>query len=149
MKRRVAFIVLVSFFLAFPARADMKLFPMWKRMHCGSEQFACYDFETAKKILKLDLDLQLKLDKLDICLKDKSDLETARERLEAANEVLSKINLSLETRLKEKQEVLEKNTLELAKAENRSIWNNLHWVAIIVVVVASGAFIGGYYLGSN
>ena len=60
-------LLLVILVWAAPAKADMKLFPKWERMYCGSdrtEQFACYTFSDARNIVKIDLDLQLKLKKL-------------------------------------------------------------------------------------
>lgn len=149
MRQRIAVAILTSFFLSLPAQAEMKLFPMWEQKKCPSETFACYNFDTTKKILKIDLDLQLKLDKLDACLKDKTDLQLSFDKLKESNEKLTGINTDLETRLKEKQVVLEENTLALVKSEGSSVWNNLHWIVIIVVVAAGGAFAGGYYLGSR
>jgi hypothetical protein len=76
-------------------------------------------------------------------------MQAAYGKLKEANTTLSTMNSNLETRLKEKQVVLEANTLALAKAEGQSVWNNLPWIIVAVVVVGAGAFVGGYYLGSR
>jgi hypothetical protein len=149
MNRHVVFIILLALFVGTPAQAELKLFPMWEKMQCPTETFACYDFETTKKILKIDLDLQLKLDTLESVSKSLADMKAAYEKIQAAKKLLEDTNASQEIRLKEKQGVLEENTLALVKSEGRSVWNNLHWITIVVVVVAGGAFAGGYYLGSR
>jgi hypothetical protein len=149
MKRSAATVVLLTFFWAIPAQAELKLFPLWEKKQCPTETFACYDFETTKKILKIDLDLQLKLETLESTSKNLEDMKAAYGKLQEANTVLTDTNVLLDARLKEKHGVLEENTLALVKSEGRSVWNNLHWITTVVVVVAGGAFVGGYYLGSR
>jgi hypothetical protein len=150
MRQRVSLIVLAAFLYALPVRAEMKLFPMWEQKKCPEETFACYDFETSKKILKLDLDLQLKLDKLGVCVKDRLDLQTANKKLTDANKLLESNAVQFDERLKEKDETLVKNTNLMIKYQSRDVFGGaLPWVIVIVVVVAAGGFAGGYYLGSR
>jgi hypothetical protein len=135
----------------------MKLFPPWTRMkNCVAttedlpDLHACYDFEQSKTILKLDLDLQLKLGKLDSCLKDKVDFKLALKKLEDANTLLHGNIGRLEIRLQEKDQVLTDNTHLMVKYQKRDVFGGaLPWVIAVVVVVAGAAFAGGYYLGSR
>ena len=117
---------------------------------CGDAEFACYDFDTAKKILKLDIDLQSKLGKLDTCLKDKVDLQLAIKKLGEASTLLQGNIERLETRLKEKDVVLTENTNLMVKYQARDVFGGaLPWVITAVVVMAAAGFVGGYYIGTR
>lgn len=141
---------LVVFFLSVTVPAELKLFPMWELRTCGSDRLACYDFDTAKKILTLDINLQSKLGELDVCLKDKIDLQLAVKKLDDANTLLHGNVTGLEMRLKEKDGVLTDNTNRMIKYQARDVFGGaLPWVITVVVVVAAGAFVGGYYVGSR
>lgn len=138
------------FLLSMVVPAELKLFPMWERKQCGDTEFACYDFETSKKILKLDIDLQSKLGKLDICLKDKVDLELSIKKLGDASTLLQGNIERLETRLKEKNKVLTDNTNLMVKYQARDVFGGaLPWVITAVVVMAAAGFVGGYYIGTR
>ena len=153
MRRQlIALVSLVVFFWAHVAQAEMKLFPMWERMNCGSDptqQFACYDFETAKSIIKIDLDLQLQLKEFDALKIKYKDLDTAYTKLDQANTLLKGNAERLELRLKEKHQVLEETTVELKKAEARSVWNYLPWIITGVVLLTGAGFGVGFYLGTR
>lgn len=149
MLRRIIAVTLAATLMATPAYAGMKLFPIWERMNCGGQQFACYDFETAKQIFNIDLELQYEMERLEKLERNLYDLDNAYATLEESNEILTLINENLEIRLEEKHAILEENTLALMKSENKSVWNNVHWIATAVVLVSAGAFIGGYYVGNR
>ena len=141
---------LFVFLFSVLAPAELKLFPMWERKQCGDAEFACYDFDTAKKILKLDIDLQSKLGKLDTCLKDKVDLQLAIKKLGEASTLLQGNIERLETRLKEKDVVLTENTNLMVKYQARDVFGGaLPWVITAVVVMAAAGFVGGYYIGTR
>ena len=141
---------LAVFFLSSVVPAELKLFPMWERKQCGSEEFACYDFDTAKKILKLDIDLQLKLDKLETCAKDVTDLKLSVKKLNDANTLLYGNIDRLNIRLTEKDKVLIDNTNLMARYQARDVFGGaLPWAIAIVIIVAGASFAGGYYLGSR
>ena len=146
----------IVFLLSAAVPAELKLFPMWQRMHCGcaateeTDQFACYDFTTAQMILNLDIDLQLKLDKLESCLKDKIDLKLSVSKLNDASALLLGNISRYKLRLKEKDKVLVDNTNLMTKYQARDVFGGaLPWVIAVVAVVAAGAFAGGYYIGSR
>lgn len=138
-----------TFLWAAVAPAELKLFPLWEQKKCEGETFACYTFEQSKEILKIDLDLQFKLKAFD-ALKDKyNNLEHAYTNLRQANGLYEGIIQRLETRVQEKQEVLEDTTVKLAKAEKHHVLNYLPWI-ITGIVVLTGTGVGvGFYLGTR
>lgn len=142
---------LLIFLTAAVAPAELKIFPVWERLQCGSpaQEYACYDFEQAKGILKLDLDLQLKFQEFDALKLKHADLNTAYEKLDKANTLLGQAIERLEQRNQEKQAVLEKTTVELKKAEQRSVWNYLPWIITGCVVFSAAAFGVGFYIGTR
>lgn len=138
---------LVVFFMSVVVSAELKLFPMWELKTCGSERLACYDFDTAKKILVLDINLQSKLGELSVCLKDKVDLQQAIKKLNDANTLLHGNVTRLELRLGEKNSVLTNNTNQMLRYQARDIFGGaLPWVITAVVVFAAAGFVGGYYV---
>ena len=140
---------LVVFLYSALVPAELKLFPMWERMRCPDKEYACYTFEQTKSILKLDLNLQLKLEELDKCLETKLDLELSIQKLQAASDKDAETIAILNTRLAEKQDVLTETTEKLVKAESRSIWNYLPWVIGGALLATAVAFGGGWYVGSR
>lgn len=149
-KKRLAVSSFILILLsATAAPAEMKVFPMWERMQCGAEEFACYNFTQAQSIVKLDLDVQLKFKELDVLKLKFDDLNLAYEKLDKANTLLGQAIDRLEQRNQEKQAVLEKTTVELKKAEARSVWNYLPWIITGCVVVAGAAFGVGFYVGTR
>lgn len=140
----------IVFFLSSTVPAELKLFPMWQRMQCGEAEFACYNFTEAQKILNLDIDLQLKLDKLETCTKNVTDLKLSVEKLNDASALLLGNISRYKLRLKEKDKVLVSNTNLMTKYQARDVFGGaLPWVIAVVAVVAAGAFAGGYYVGSR
>jgi hypothetical protein len=131
------------------AAAELKYFPMWERLTCGDAQFACYDFEKSKLILKVDLDVQKMAAELDAANEKSTKLEEARKNLHEAVQIKDAEIVRLNVRLKEKHEVLEKTTLELKKAESNHVVTWLPWIGLVVLVVGGAAFGGGYYLADK
>ncbi len=141
---------LTVFFISTIVPAEMKLFPMWERMQCGETEFACYNFDTAQKILKLDIDMQSKLGRLETCTKNIIDLTLANIKLNNANTLLHGNIDRLNVRLKEKDEVLTTNTNQMVLANSRDVFGGaLPWVIGALLLVAAAAFTGGYYTGSR
>jgi len=149
VKRFIAVLLLCCFPAAVSADG-LKLFPMWEQKKCPTETFACYTFDQAKDILKIDLELQLKLEQCAACQVDKLALTEANQKLEEAAKLLEENNKILDTRLTEKQKSVEDLALTVAKMENRDVFGKaLPWVIVVIVVVAAGTFVGGYYLGNR
>lgn len=150
MKRLL--LVLPFLFVTLVAAADdgkLKLFPLWELKQCPTETYACYNFETSKQILKIDLDLQLKLEKCTVCEQDKVDLTTAVEKLKLASLEDKKSIDGLNLRLTEKQGALEKTTLELKEAEEHTVWKYLPWFIAGAAVLTAGAFVAGWYTSTK
>jgi len=138
--------------ISFMSSADdgkLKLFPIWELKQCPTETFACYDFETSKQILKIDLELQLKLEKCDVCEQNKADLLLAVDKLKLASAEDAKIIDGLNIRLTEKQTKLEETTLELKKAEEHTVWKYLPWFITGAAVLTAGGFVAGWYLSTR
>lgn len=146
MKRWVIILLLL---LSAPAGAELKLFPMWESKLCGDGRFACYDFDKAKSIIKIDLDLQLKLKELDACKKDLEDTNGIVLKLQGMMAADQNTIGTLQLRLKEKTAAHDKAVEELKKMEGSSIWNYVPWIIAGTVVLMSGSFVLGWYLSSD
>ena len=150
LKTRLAVSSFLLFFLsASAAQAELKLFPMWERMKCSTGEFACYTFEQSKNILKLDIDLQLKLNRYEACKAAKIDLTGAIEKLQESLILEGGVTNRLETRLKEKDLLLEDTTDKWLKAEDRTVVKWLPWIIGGILVVGAGTFVTGWYIGSR
>jgi hypothetical protein len=141
---------LLMLLIATAAQAQgMKLFPLWDERQCPKDTYACYTFDQAKTIVKLDLELQFKLKELEACTTDRVDLNLAIEKLRLASlEDKKSIDL-LTTRLDEKQKALVTAARIAAKAEGQSIFHYLPWIVVGVVVVAGGTFVLGWAVGAH
>lgn len=140
---------LLTFLWAALVPAELKLFPLWEQKQCNGETFACYTFDQAKEILKVDLDLQFKLVEFSALEVKYTNLELAYSNLDQVVELLNGIVQRFETRMREKQEVLEETTVRLTKAERHHVMVYLPWI-ITGVVVLTGAGVGvGFYLGTR
>lgn len=145
--QKVAFILLLL--IPVTAKAELKLFPMWESQLCAGGRYACYDFEAAKSIIKIDLDLQFKLKELDLCTKDLKDHQDIILKLQGMMAKDQESISALQTRLTEKDAVLVKTTEELKKMESTSIWNYIPWIIAGAAVLAGGAFVAGWYLSTD
>lgn len=139
-------VVMIVLLIAPPASAELKLFPMWEQKQCPTDTFACYTFDQAKDILKLDLDLQLKLKELEVCTQDKLDLTKAIEDLKKANALFQENANLFDKRLAEKQATVEMLAKDVAKYARRDVFGAaLPWVIVVIVVAAAAGFVGGFY----
>ena len=143
MKKFVTILLLCCFPTA--SLAELKIFPMWEQKQCTAtaETFACYTFAQAKEILKLDLELQLKLEKCSTCELANSGLHSSIDKLNQAAALLEESNQTLCARLQEREATF-------SELEDRDILGGAFpWVLSLVVLVAAGAFVGGWYVGSR
>jgi hypothetical protein len=146
VKRLIAVLLLCSFPAAVSADG-LKLFPLWEQKKCPTETFACYTFDQAKDILRIDLELQLKLEQCAVCQVDKLALTEANQKLGEAATLLEENNKILDTRLTEKQKSVEDLALTVAKMEDRDVFGKaLPWVIVVVLTAAAAGFVGGWYL---
>ena len=151
MRRRlVALTLVVSFFYSTSAVGEMRLFPMWERMQCPTEEFACYTFEQSKTILKLDLDLQEKLSILPKLEQNILDLKLSLKKSDEALVEANKAKAVLDTRFKEKDEAFTKVSLQYRKSLQRDVFGGaLPWVITAVILFAAAGFVGGVYAGKK
>ena len=147
MKRFVA-ILLLACFPAVVLADEMKLIPPWQKKQCPTETYACYDFEQAKALVVLDLDLQLQLEKCTICEIDKAALTTAVTDLQKAATLLDENVKILDKRVTEKQVIIGEQAAVIIRLERRDVFGKaLPWVIVVVLTAAAGGFLGGYVLG--
>jgi hypothetical protein len=144
-----AWLVASSFLFAMPVRGEMEIFPMWTVLKCPTEEFACYDMPQTKKIMNIDLSLQLRLKEFENCLADRSSLQLAIDKHKEAAEKDKQQIERLDTRLKEKDQVLVTTTEELKKAESRSIVSWLPWLVGGTLILLIGSFAGGILVGAS
>lgn len=145
--------ILVFLCSALAPAEGMKIIPKWTRMaNCVSTTedapnfHACYGFSEAQSIKKLDADIQLKYQKLELVEAVNLELRTALTRLEMTLEKEQENARILQKRLEEKHNNLEKTTDMYITANRRDILGGaLPWAVAILAVVAAGAFAGGYF----
>jgi hypothetical protein len=151
MRLAVSSFVLI-FFAAVTVPAEMKLIPMWDRLECGPsprQEFACYDFTKAQSIVKIDLDFQLQLKEFEALKLKYGNLGIAYEKLDKSTTLLGQAIERLEQRNQEKHAVLQTTTMELKKAESRSVWNYLPWIVTATIILAGVGFGCGFYVGTR
>lgn len=152
MKRRLlALTVVASFLYSTSAAAELKLFPMWERMECAEEeQFACYTFDQAKTILKLDIDLQEQLSILPKLEQNILDLKLSLEKSDEALLAEKRAKEILATRFKQKSAAFETMSLMYQKANQRdALGGALPWIVTAVILFAAAGFVGGVYAGKK
>lgn len=135
---RVLFILLL---------VDMQLLPPWELRRCPTEQYACYNFENAKKLMQLDAELRLRLLDCEVCeqtLKEQTAIGRAQE------EIISKLqeNLSTVTELfNARKELSEKLMLRVQRLERYNVFGKaLPWVLSIFVISFASGFVLGCFL---
>ena len=133
-----------AYLIAPPA---MKVFPMWEARRCQKDTYACYDFNKTKELLNVDLNIQESLRKLDIMMKNVTDLTNANKSLKEIIAIFEKELGEEKDRLAEKQAVLKTTTLKLKKANAGSFTTALPWVITVGAFCVVGAFFGGVYVG--
>jgi hypothetical protein len=145
--RYVAAITLLAFLWATAAQAEMKLFPLWTEKKCDGETWGCYTFEQMQKIMKIDLDLQLKLGTCEVWEEKYTKLDTAYLNLRKAYDLSQGVRIRLETRLDEKTVLIRDLSEQVHKYANRDIWGSaLPWVIVGLVVSFAGGVVAGVYL---
>ena len=145
--RHVAAITLLAFLWAPFAQAEMKLFPLWEEKQCDGETWGCYSFGQMQDIMKLDLDLQLKLSKCDLWEEKYTKLDTAYLNLRKAYDLSQGVRIRLETRLDEKTVLIRDLSEQVHKYAGRDIWGSaLPWVITGLVLVFAGGVVLGVYV---
>ena len=131
--------LIVAFLYAPLAQAELKHFPMWERMSCPVEQFACYTFDQAKQVLALDLDMQLNIEKLALTEQKVVDLQLAIVGLKKATILDKQVITRLDKRAKEKTKKLVYMTDRYITANKRDVFGGaLPWVAVTVILAFGG-----------
>jgi hypothetical protein len=150
-RRLIALVLISSFLYSTLATAELKLFPMWERMECAEEeQFACYTFDQAKIILKLDIDLQEKLSVLPKLEQNIVDLKLSLEKSDEALLAEKKAKDILAIRFKQKNAAFGTMTLLYQKANQRdALGGALPWIVTAVILCAAAGFVGGVYVGKK
>lgn len=146
MKLKAA-VTLLVFFWATLAQAEMKIFPLWEEKTCDGQTWGCYSFDQMKDILKLDLNLQLKLKSCELWEQKYNSLDEAYLKLRKAFDLSQDVRLRLETRLDEKSAVILDLSKQVHKYADRDIWGSaLPWVVVVVVLAFAGGVVAGVYV---
>ena len=146
MKLKAAVTLLVFFWTTF-AQAEMKIFPLWEEKQCDGQTWGCYSFDQMKDILKLDLNLQLKLKSCELWEQKYGSLDEAYLKLRRAFDLTQDVRIRLETRLDEKNVVIQDLSKQVHKYADRDIWGSaLPWVVVVVVLAFAGGVVAGFYI---
>lgn len=142
--------LILAFFWAPIAHTELKVFPMWERMSCPTEEFACYTFDQAKNILTLDLNMQLKLKELDLTKAQVQDLQLAINDLKKASALDKKIITRLDKRAGEKTKKLVEMTNRYIVANKRDVFGGaLPWVAMGAILFFGGGALFAHLMSSR
>lgn len=146
----VSSLLLLVTFPAATLRAEMFVFPRWDRISCGGDTYACYTFEKTKKILKVDLDMQLTLRKLELCEGSLQEYRGFYYDLLRTHRILIDVKNKYDAHIDEKNKLIQEFSAKAAQAESRDILGGaLPWVVTTLVVFSALSLAGGYYLGSK
>ena len=151
--------VLVFLYPVIAPAEEMKVIPKWTLMEkCVptdpggrvDDKFACYDFGQAKTLKKLDIDLTLKLQKIELLEAVNVDLREAIKKLEGVVQKEQENTEILQKRLTEKNDNLKGMTEMYITANKRDIFGGaLPWPITALVVCLVSGFVGGYYIANK
>jgi len=146
-QRLIALILSAGILYSTPASAAMRLFPMWERKTCPLEEFACYDMDQTRMILKIDLDFQEKLNLIPKLEQNIADLKLSLQKNDTALQEELKAKSILETRYREKDKAFETTSLLYQKAKQRDVFGGAFpWVIAAGTVTLALGFLGGFYV---
>ena len=140
--------LLVCFLTSSLATAGMQYIPQWQRMTCGADEtYACYTFEQSQLILIVDLEFQETAAELKKSLADGVDLKLINRKLEMSLSLLMENQERLNTRIDEKNILLEDSLQLTRKLVQRDIFGDAFpWVILSLVVALAGGFVAGYLI---
>ena len=145
-RRYIVAVLLFNFFWTTSATAEMKLFPLWTEKACDEQTWGCYDFNQMKDIVKLDLTLQLKLEKCKIWEEQYTKSDAAYLDLRKAYDLTQDIRVRMETRLDEKTTLIKDLSEQVHKYASRDIWGGaLPWVIVGIIAAFAGGVVTGVY----
>lgn len=122
---------------------SMKYFPVWELKECPKDTYACYDFTKAKEIVRIDFELQMRLDECGVAESNVLELTAAVNKMEAAFNTERASSTSLLDNLRAQQQINTKLHKDLETAQRHSIWNQLPWVVTGAVVLMAASFVVG------
>jgi hypothetical protein len=136
----------IIFFWAALCQAELKFFPAWEEKQCGAETLGCYTQNQIKNILKVDLDLQLKIRDLDLATKTVAELELMIDVQARAADALHASVVLLDMRLLNKQKKMEHLALRVIESNSRDVFGGaMPWVVVALFFAAIAGFAGGFY----
>jgi hypothetical protein len=141
-------IALVLLFLFIPRvlGAQGLSLPQWEVKKIEDVEYACYGLEDAKILVKIDLELRYRGQKLTSCELDKASLSETLDRImNAASEQVDSTKALQDLLGKKNLEIvnLEKQNTDLSK---KTIRNNLSWIISSGLMIAVVAFTSGWLL---
>lgn len=124
----------------------MQVIPLWERTTCGNETKACYSFDKAQELYKLDLKLQFELKKSELLEQSAKSFQEAITKFDQIDYVNQKTINNLQDMLRENQKILgelKKENLDLQEPKFFARWEVLTVGAIVMLVTGAAL---GYWL---
>jgi len=150
MTKKLFALVLASALLhSSSAAAKMELFPIWEEKECNGVTMGCYSFDKAKEIVKIDLQLQLRLKRCEAWEEEYPKLQLAFDNLHKAYDLSLQVRDRLEKRNLEKTKTIEDLAAKTYKMSNRDVFGGaLPWVVVLMLLTFTGGVVAGVKLGS-
>jgi len=130
-------------------RLPMRFFPVWELRQCPEETYACYTFDQAKDLIRLDLEFQMKEAECDACMDNSSIFTETAEKLNMAYSKQKESIDMLTENMAAKEKQCDDMRLELKKAEQRTVGHYLPWIVSGVLLASTFAFVGGWVAGAQ
>ena len=147
LKMRGAALLLLLAFPTYSSANPAVSMPEWRVLKVQSQEWGCYDLESAKKLKLFELDCQACRGKLELNLEI---VKVLSERLSESERTLrgaSGMLADLQTSLKSSREVLLDRQARLDRAENWAVFGGaLPWVILVVAGAAFGGYVAGAHL---
>lgn len=139
--------LLLYTFPVFPQ--DMMVIPKWTKMECGGVVHACYTFDEAKEMAVLDVDLNLDIQKLEVCQSIRDTVIKSNKMLKAALDLSGENEKALTLRLADKHRVLVKTTRDLAAKQEPIFGSGFPYFLVGAAAAVLTAFISGYLVARD
>lgn len=130
-------------------KLPMRFFPVWELRQCPDETYACYSFDQAKNIIRLDLEFQMKEAECDACMDNSSIFTETAEKLNMAYAKQQESIDMLTENLAAKEKQFDDIRLALKEARQHTVGYYLPWIVTGVLLASTCAFVGGWVAGAQ
>jgi hypothetical protein len=130
-------------------KLPMRFFPVWELLQCPEETYACYTFDQAKNIIRLDLEFQMKEAECSACMDNSSIFTETAEKLNMAYSRQKDSIDMLTENLAAKEKQFDDIRMALKEAEQHTVGHYLPWIITGVLLAATFSFLGGWVAGAQ